>query len=79
MVRTDYQYGLNPVVVQAITNLHYKHSDEMPKMWCSRIRAPFRILIECNLKFFSKNKFIHMTEREYKNGKFEPKRHTFYI
>ena len=79
MVRTDYRYGLNPVVVQAITNLHYKYSDETPKMWCSRIRAPFRILIEHNLKFFSKNEFIHMTKREYKNGKFEPGRHTFYI
>src|SRR5207248_1599433 len=53
--------------------------DETPKMWCSRIRAPFRILIERNPKFFSKNEFIHMTEREYKNGKFEPGRHTFYI
>jgi hypothetical protein len=51
----------------------------MPKMWCSRIRDPFRILIEHNPKFFSKNEFIHMTGREYKDGKFEPGKHTFYI
>ena len=77
MVKTNYYDSLNPVVVQALNNLQYKYSNEMPKMWCSRIRDPFRILIERNPKFFSKNEFIHMTEREYKNGKFEPKRHTF--
>ena len=52
MVRTDYRYGLNPVVVQAITNLHYRYSDETPKMWYSRIRVPFRKLIEYNPTFF---------------------------
>src|SRR5437763_11491673 len=79
MVKTNYYSGLNPVIMQALNNLQYKYSNETPKMWCSRIRASFRILIERNPKFFSKNEFIHMTEREYKNGKFEPGRHTFYI
>ena len=79
MVRTDYRYGLNPVVVQAITNLHYRYSDETPKMWCSRIRVPFRKLIEYNPTFFSKNEYIHMTERLYEDGKFRPGRRTFYI
>ncbi|CAB4431749.1 unnamed protein product [Rhizophagus irregularis] len=68
MVRTDYQYGLNPVVVKALTNLHYRYTDETPKMWCSRIRVPFKKLLEYNPTFFSKNEFIHMTERSYRDG-----------
>ncbi|CAG8647691.1 7146_t:CDS:2 [Cetraspora pellucida] len=32
-------------------------------MWCSRIRYPFRTLLENNPKYFSKNGFIYMTER----------------
>ena len=76
MVRTDYQYGLNPVVLQAIINLHYRYSDETSKMWCSRIRAPFKLLIERNPKFFSKNEFIHMTERLYENGESKPVKHS---
>src|SRR5581483_8145623 len=79
MVRTDYRYGLNPVVVQAITNLHYRYSDETPKMWCSRIRVPFRKLIKYNPTFFSKNEYIHMTQRLYEDGKFGPGRRTFHI
>ena len=78
MVKTNYP-GLNPVVVKALTNLHYRYSDETPKMWCSRIRVPFRKLIEYNPTFFSKNEYIHMTDRLYENGKFEPGRRTFHI
>jgi hypothetical protein len=79
MVRTDHRYGLNPIVAQAITNLHYRYSDETPKMWYSRIRVPFRKLIEYNPTFFSKNEYIHMTERLNEDGKFGPGRPTFYI
>ena len=79
MVRTDYRYGLNPVVVQAIANLHYKYSDETPKMWCSRIYVPFKKLLEYNPRFFSKNEYIHMTEREYKDGEFRPGERTSHI
>src|ERR1044072_9122219 len=79
MVKTNYYSGLNTVVVQAITNLHYKYSDETPKMWCSRICVPFRKLIEYNPTFFSKNEYIHLTERLYEDAKFGPGRCTFYI
>src|ERR1044072_6825016 len=79
MVKINYYSGLNPVVVQAITNLHYRYSNETPKMWYSRINVPFRKLIEYNLTFFSKNKYIHMTERLYEDGKFDSKRRTFHI
>ncbi|EXX73615.1 hypothetical protein RirG_058760 [Rhizophagus irregularis DAOM 197198w] len=48
-------------------------------MWCSRIRVPFRKLIEYNPTFFSKNEYIHMTERLYEDEKFGPGRRTFHI
>ncbi|RGB43461.1 hypothetical protein C1646_680671 [Rhizophagus diaphanus] len=48
-------------------------------MWRSRIRVPFKKLIEYNPTFFSKNEYIHMTERLYEDGKFRPGRRTFYI
>jgi hypothetical protein len=78
MVRTD-KYGLNPVVVKALTNLHYRYSNETPKMWCSRIRVPFKKLLEYNPRFFSKNEYIHMTEREYEDGEFRPGGHASHI
>ena len=78
MVKTNYS-GLNPVVMQALTNLHYRYSNETPKMWCSRIRIPFKKLLEYNPRFFSKNEYIHMTEREYKDGEFRPGERTSHI
>ena len=75
MVKINYS-GLNPIVVRALNNLHYRYSDETSKMWCSRIRVPFRKLIEYNPTFFSKNEYIHMTERLYEDVKFRPGRHT---
>src|SRR2546423_3533460 len=79
MVRTDYQYGLIPKVIKALTNLHYRYSNETPKMWCSCIRILFKKLLEYNPRFFSKNEYIHMTEREYKDGEFRPEERTSHI
>ncbi|CAG8645969.1 2828_t:CDS:1, partial [Dentiscutata erythropus] len=42
------------------------YSDETPEIWCSRIRCPFKKLLEHNSKYFSKNGFIQMIERAYK-------------
>ncbi|GES91402.1 hypothetical protein GLOIN_2v1486993 [Rhizophagus clarus] len=78
MVKTHFS-GLNPVVVRAITNLHYRYSDEIPKMWCSHIHVPFKKFLEYNPTYFSKNAYIHMTDRLYEDGKFRPGRPTFYI
>ena len=78
MVKTNYS-GLNPVVVQALNNLQYRYSGETPEMWCSRVRYPFKKLLEYNPKYFSKNGFIHMTERLYKDGKFKAGRRSFHI
>ncbi|RGB30359.1 hypothetical protein C1646_765460 [Rhizophagus diaphanus] len=40
-------------------------------MWCSRIHFPFKKLLEYNPKYFSKNGFIQMIERSYKDGEFK--------
>ena len=51
----------------------------MPKMWYSHIRILFKKLLEYNPRFFSKNKYIHMTEREYKVEEFRPRECTSHI
>src|SRR6266542_2127237 len=79
MVKTNYYSGLNPVVVQALNNLQYRYSGETPEMWCSRICYPFKKLLEYNPKYFSKNGFIQMIERSYKNGEFKAGRRSFHI
>ena len=78
MIKTNYP-GLNPVVVQALNNLQYRYSGETPEMWCSRVRYPFKKLLEYNPKYFSKNGFIQMIERSYIDGKFKVGRRTLYI
>src|ERR1044072_4376775 len=78
MVKTNYS-GLNPVVVQALNNLQYRYSGETPEMWCFRVRYPFKKLLEYNPKFFSKNGFIQMIEREYIDGEFKAGRRSFHI
>src|SRR5207248_1596371 len=78
MVKTNYS-GLNPVVVQALNNLQYRYSGETPEMWCSHIHYPFKKLLEYNPKYFSKNGFIHMTERVYIDREFKAGRRSFNI
>ena len=33
-------------IIKAIHLLQYKHDNETPEMWCSRIRGPFRKILE---------------------------------
>ncbi|PKK57937.1 hypothetical protein RhiirC2_720886 [Rhizophagus irregularis] len=40
--------------------MQWKNSNETPEMWCDRIRAPFKKILEENSKFFSKNEYIQM-------------------
>src|SRR3954453_9791832 len=78
MVKTNYS-GLNPVVVQALNILQYRYSVKMPEMWCSCVCYPFKKLLEYNPKYFSKNGFIQMIERSYKDGEFKAGRRSFNI
>src|SRR5947207_1508859 len=79
MIRTDYQYGLIPEVVKVLTNLHYRYNNEMLKIWCSCICISFKKFLKYNPRFFSKNEYIHMTKREYKDEKFRPDKRTSHI
>ncbi|PKB93404.1 hypothetical protein RhiirA5_441370 [Rhizophagus irregularis] len=55
------------------------YSGETPEMWCSRVRYPFKKLLEYNPKYISKNGFIQMTERLHKDGKFKAGRRSLYF
>ena len=79
MVKTNYYSGLNPIVVQALNNLQYRYSGETPEMWYSRVHYPFKKLLEYNPKYFSKNGFIQMIERIFKDGEFKAGRCSFHI
>src|SRR3954471_19877223 len=70
--------SLNPVVVQAPNNLQYRYSGETPEIWYSRVRYPFKKLLEYNPKYFSKNGFIQMIERVYIDGEFKAGRRSFH-
>ncbi len=59
--------------------MQYKYSGETPEMWCSHVHYPFKKLLEYNPKYFSKNGFIQMIEREYIDGEFKAGRRSFNI
>ncbi len=79
MVKTNYYFDLNPVVVQALNNLQYRYSGETSEIQCSHVRYPFKKLLKYNPKYFSKNGFIQMTKRLYKDGEFKAERRSLYI
>ena len=78
MIKTNYS-GLNLIVVQALNNLQYRYSGKIPEMWCSCVRYPFKKLLKYNPKYFSKNRFIQIIERSYKDREFKAERHSFHI
>src|SRR6266498_5978897 len=78
MDKTNYS-DLNPVVVQILNNLQYRYSGEIPEIWCSCIHYSSKKLLEYNPKYFSKNRFIQIIERSYKDGEFKARRHLFHI
>src|SRR5947209_1834360 len=56
-------------IIKAIHLLQYKHDNETPEMWCSRIRGPFRKILEENPEIFSKIGYICMYAKFYEDGK----------
>ena len=79
MAKSNNYSSLNPVVIQALNNLQYRYSGEIPEIWYSHVRYPFKKLLEYNPKYFSKNGFIQMIERVYIDGGFKAGRCLFYI
>ncbi|PKK61819.1 hypothetical protein RhiirC2_791268 [Rhizophagus irregularis] len=52
-------------IIVAILPLAERHDHETPEMWCSRIRDPFRKILEENPRILSKNGYITMYEKLY--------------
>src|ERR1044072_3992103 len=71
MVKLDWPHGcgLDNKVRHTLCWLRYRNSDETPEMWCDRIRAPFKKILEENPRFFSKNEYIRMVGWHYEDGK----------
>src|SRR5436190_5058306 len=54
-------------ILDAILPLTKRHDHETPEMWCSRIRDPFRKILEENPIILSKNGFITMYGKLYES------------
>ncbi|PKK56882.1 hypothetical protein RhiirC2_827575 [Rhizophagus irregularis] len=65
-------------IVEALRPLHERYDHESPEMWCSRIRDPFRKILEDNPRFLSKNGYIIMHGKLYENDRVH-RRPTNYI
>ena len=71
MVKLDWPLdcGLDNKVLQTLSRMQIRNSDETPEMWCDRIRIPFKKILEENPRFFSKNEYIRMVGWHYEDGK----------
>jgi len=56
-------------ILDAILPLTKRRDHETPEMWCSRIRDPFRKILEENPRILSKNGYIIMYGKLYENDK----------
>ena len=52
-------------IVEALRPLGERYDHETPEMWCSRIRDPFRKILEENPRILSKNGYITMYGKLY--------------
>ncbi|CAG8463893.1 9388_t:CDS:2 [Gigaspora margarita] len=58
-------------ILDAIGPLTKRHDHKIPEMWCSRIRDPFRKILEENYsrRILSKNEYIEIYRKLYENDK----------
>ncbi|GBB86516.1 hypothetical protein RclHR1_12940003 [Rhizophagus clarus] len=66
-------------ILDAILSLTKRHDYKTPEMWCSRIRDPFRKILEENPRILSKNGYIIMCGKMYENDKVHTGHPTNYI
>src|SRR6266536_3989100 len=66
LVRVSYS-DLNFKEYRRIGPLAGRYDHETPEMWCSRIRDPFRKILEENPRILSKNRFITMYGKLYES------------
>src|SRR6266498_4369842 len=55
-------------ILEALCPLAGRYDHETSEMWCSRIRNPFRKILEENPRILSKNRFIIMYEKLYESN-----------
>src|SRR2546430_6363975 len=56
-------------IIERLGPLTKRHNHETPEMWCSRIRDPFRKILEKNPRILSKNGYITMYGKLYESDK----------
>ncbi|CAG8521151.1 4704_t:CDS:2 [Ambispora gerdemannii] len=56
-------------ILEALCPLGERYDHETPEMWCSRIRDPFRKILEENPRILSKNGYITMYGNLYEHDK----------
>src|SRR5215472_2773543 len=66
-------------IVDALVPLTKRHDHETPEMWCSRIRDPFRKILEENSRILTKNGYITMCGKLYEDDKVHSGHPTDYI
>ena len=66
-------------ILVAILPLTKRRNHETPEMWCSRMRDPFRKILEENPRILSKNGYIIMYGKLYENDKIHNGYSTDYI
>src|SRR5256884_651370 len=66
-------------ILEALCPLGERYDHETPEMWCSRIRDPFRKILEENPRILSKNGYIVMCGKLYENDKVHASQPTDYI
>ena len=55
-------------ILERLGPLTKRHDHETPEMWCSRIRGPFRKILEDYPRILSGNGYIKMYEQLYESG-----------
>src|SRR6266498_5664642 len=57
---SDVNFEIYRRILDALSPLAERYDHETPEMWCSRIRDPFRKILEDNPRILSKNGYITM-------------------
>jgi hypothetical protein len=76
---SDVNFGEYRRILDALYPLAERYDYEMPETWYSHIRDPFRKILKENPKILSKNRYIVICGKLYKNNKVHTGYPTDYI
>ena len=65
---SDVNFEVYRRILEVLCPLGERYDHKTPEMWCSRIRDPFRKILEENPRIFSKNGYITMNEKHIENS-----------